>query len=156
MLLLWPNPLVPFLLSIAKSVRRSNGFSTSRKIWRNSRVDWSYTGPVIALRFTCPAVSVPQAPGTHLSPTYCPISQREKDDMATRSYREPVELWLGLRWAIGSTSRLGRFGCFIQSQFAMGPTGGRKARPSGTSGGDSSSVATIWRFSSYADADWGE
>ena len=57
----------------------------------------------------------PLAPGTRLSAADCPTSQEEKDDMATRPYRELVEtlawLALGTRPDIAfATSSLARFG----------------------------------------------
>ena len=60
-------------------------------------------------------LSTPLAPGTRLSADDCPTSQEEKDDMATRPYRELVGalawLALGTRPDIAfATSSLARFG----------------------------------------------
>ena len=152
MLLLWSNPLVPFLLSIAKSVRRSSKVEwilNEPETWRNSGINWVYTGISITLQYTCPAVSAPLAAGTHPLATEFPISQGEKEDTATRPYREFVGTldWpvLGdrpnLEFATSSVASFGHNSGGVHLKAAK-----RVLRYlNGASGGDSSLVVTIWR-----------
>ena len=104
-------------------------------------------------------LSTPLVPGTQLSTTNCPTTQEEKDEMATRPYRELVGalawLALGTRPDIAfATSSLARFGhnpgCAHWEaakrilRYLKGTRGWRL-----TLGGKMAQIA------SYTDTDWG-
>ena len=104
-------------------------------------------------------ISTPLTPGTRLSAADCPTSQEEKDNMATRPYRELVGalawLALGTRPDIAyATSSLARFG------HNPGRTHWEAAKRvlrylKGTRGWRLKLGGSQPQISAYTDADWG-